>query len=231
MRIHCFQHVPFEGLGNMEDWIAERRHPLSVTHFYNNDALPQQSAVDWLIIMGGPMGAYEEEKYFWLAAEKKFISEAIDAGKKVLGICLGAQLIAAALGAKVYPNSYKEIGWYPVRLTKEGRVAALFQGFPVEFPVFHWHGDTFDLPDGATHLVESSACRNQAFVYRQKAIALQFHLDVRKENVEEWMQTGAAELISAPYIQTPAEMRIYENQFGVLSQYMYKILDHLEKLA
>ena len=230
MRIHCFQHVPFEGLGNIEEWITARRHSLSATSFYNNDALPEQSAIDWLIIMGGPMGAYEENLYSWLAAEKKFIGEAIDAGKKVLGICLGAQLIASALGARVYPNAYKEIGWYPVHLTKEGREAAEFQGFPAEFPVFHWHGDTFDLPAGAIHLAESSACRNQAFIYREKVLALQFHLDVRKENVEEWVRTGVAELGNAPYIQRVEDMRTYENQFAMLRLYMYKILDHLEKI-
>lgn len=228
MRIHYFQHVPFEGLGNMEDWIAAKGHSLSFTRFYNNHALPQQSAMDWLIVMGGPMGAYEENLYPWLAAEKKFIGETISAGKKVLGICLGAQLIAAALGAKVYPNSYKEIGWYPVRLTKEGRAAAVFEGFPAEFPVFHWHGDTFEKPSGATHLVESNACRNQAFIYRQKVLALQFHLDVRKENVEEWVRNGANELINAPYIQSKEDMRTYENQFVMLRNYMFKILDYLE---
>ena len=105
MKIHYFQHVPFEGLGNIEDWIKSKGHTLSSTHFFKNDTLPQLSEIDWLIVMGGPMNVYEENLYPWLAAEKKFIAKAINEGLRVLGICLGAQLIAAALGAKVYPNT------------------------------------------------------------------------------------------------------------------------------
>jgi GMP synthase-like glutamine amidotransferase len=228
MRIHYFQHVPFEGLGNIEEWIKVRGHSLSVTHFYNNEAPPKLNDIDWLIVMGGPMGAYEDNIYPWLAAEKRFISQAINKGVKVLGICLGAQLIAAALGAKVYPNAYKEIGWFSINLTQDGGTSALFQGLPAEILVFHWHGDTFDLPSGAKHLAETIACKNQAFSYGNHVLALQFHLDVKKDNIEEWVQNGANELVKAPYIQTPEEMLAQENQFVIIEKYMRQILDNLE---
>jgi GMP synthase-like glutamine amidotransferase len=228
MRIHYFQHVPFEGLGNIEEWIKVRGHSLSVTRFYNNEPLPKLDDIDWLIVMGGPMGAYEENIYPWLAAEKRFIGQAINKGVKVLGICLGAQLIAAALGAKVYPNAYKEIGWFPINLTEDGGTSALFQGLPAEILVFHWHGDTFDLPSGAKHLAETTACKNQAFSYGNHVLALQFHLDVRRDTIKEWVQSGTSELVKAPYIQTAEQMLAQDNQFLIIEKYMRQIMDNLE---
>lgn len=226
MRIHYFQHVPFEGLGNIEEWIKAKGHSLSTTHFYkDNVLLPRLDNIDWLIIMGGPMGAYEENIYPWLAAEKRFISQAISRRIKVLGVCLGAQLIASALGAEVYLNAHKEIGWFPINLTEESRSSILFRGLPAEILVFHWHGDTFDLPSGAKHLAESIACKNQAFSYKNHVLALQFHLDVRKDNIEKWVQSGAEELIEAPYIQTAGEMLSSDKRFAVIEKYMGQVLD------
>jgi GMP synthase (glutamine-hydrolysing) len=186
---------------------------------------PKLDDIDWLIIMGGPMGAYEENLYPWLAAEKRFIGQAIKQGIKVLGICLGAQLIAAAIGAKVYPNAHKEIGWFPINLTKDGKTSKLFRGLPAEIIAYHWHGDTFDLPFGAKHLAESTACKNQAFSYKNHVLALQFHLDVRKDNIEEWVQSGAEELIEAPYIQTAGEMLSPDKRFAVIEKHMGQVLD------
>jgi GMP synthase-like glutamine amidotransferase len=225
MRIHYFQHVPFEGLGNIENWIKSKGHSLSATHFYENAALPKLEEIDWLIVMGGPMGAYEENIYPWLVDEKKFIEQAIESGIKVLGICLGAQLIASVLGAKVYPNAHKEIGWFPLRLTTVGAASYLFEGFPTEFTVFHWHGDTFDLPAGAKHLAASEACVHQAFLYNKNVLGLQFHLDVLKDNIAEWVQSGAEELIEAPYIQTAGEMLSQDKRFAVIEKYMGQVLD------
>jgi GMP synthase (glutamine-hydrolysing) len=228
MRIHYFQHVPFEGLGNIEDWIISKRHSLSSTRFYNKEAPPKLDDIDWLIIMGGPMGAYEENIYPWFAAEKRFIGQAINKGVKVLGVCLGAQLIASVLGAKVYRNAHKEIGWFPINLTKEGRVSTLFRELPAEFLAFHWHGDTFDLPSGAKHLAENIACKNQAFSYGNQVLALQFHLDLRKDNIEEWVQSGTNELVKAPYIQSAEQMLAQDNQFVIIEKYMRQIMDNLE---
>jgi GMP synthase-like glutamine amidotransferase len=226
MKIHYFQHVPFEGLGNIEDWIRAGNYPLSATRFYAADPLPKLDEIDWLIIMGGPMGVYEDTKYSWLTVEKNFIGASIQAGKKVLGICLGAQLIAAALGEKVYPHVHKEIGWFPLKLTDEGIRSNVLRGFPAELLAFHWHGDTFHLPRGATLLAETFACRNQAFAYGNKVVGLQFHLDFTRENVEKLIENCTAELVEAPYIQTPEQMLHTAVQFGNIQKHMYKMLDN-----
>ncbi len=231
MKIHYFQHVPYEGLGNIEGWIKSQKHELSATRFYKTDPLPQLAEIDLLIIMGGPMGAYDDQKYPWLTAEKQFIRESINTGKKVLGICLGAQLIAMVLGAAVYPHIHKEIGWFPLKLTGEGMESKVFNGFPNEFLAFHWHADTFSFPSGAERLAETAACRNQAFSYGDRVIGLQFHLDAKRENIEQWIQNGAAELVKEQYVQASEQMVPPEDEFEKIQKYMYKILDYLEKLA
>jgi GMP synthase (glutamine-hydrolysing) len=231
MRIHYFQHVPYEGLGNIEGWIKSKKYSLSATRFYTADPLPQLAEIDLLIIMGGPMGAYDDKKYPWLTAEKQFIQESINAGKKVLGICLGAQLIAMVLGAKVYPHIHKEIGWFPLKVTEEGMESKVFNDFPNEFLAFHWHADTFSFPRGAARLAETVACRNQAFSYGDKVIGLQFHLDAKRENIEQWIGNGAAELEKEQYIQTSEQMLAPEDEFEKIQEYMYKILDYLETVA
>ena len=230
MKIHYFQHVPFEGLGCIEDWIRSKGHELSATRFYQNDALPDLDRVDWLIVMGGPMGANDEHIYSWMAGEKTIIRQAIDRGIKVLGICLGAQLIASVLGAKVYPNQQKEIGWFNLKLTPEGAGCAFMAGLPAELTIFHWHGDTFDLPDGAAHLAQSDACRNQAFAYQNHVLALQFHLDLKKENVEALIQNCGNELVAAPYIQSAEHMLAQDDYFKMLPDYMRKVLAALEQV-
>jgi GMP synthase (glutamine-hydrolysing) len=226
MRIHYFQHVPFEGLGNIENWIKAKGHSLSSTHFYENAVMPELEDIDWLIVMGGPMGAYDEKIYPWLVAEKQFILQAIKKGIKVLGICLGAQLIASALGAKVYRSVHKEIGWFPLHLTEAAAASDLFKGFPAEFTVFHWHGDTFDLPAGAKHLAATEGCVHQAFLYNRNVLALQFHLDVTINNIKDWVENGADELVKAPYIQTAAQMLAREDRLVVIEKYMNQLLDH-----
>jgi GMP synthase (glutamine-hydrolysing) len=121
MRIHYFQHVPFEGLGSIEQWIRARGYHLTATKLYQNDPMSDMESVDWFIIMGGPMGVHDEDRLSWLKSEKRLIEKAIRQRKAVLGICLGAQLIAAVLGARVYPNRFKEIGWFPIELTEAGQ--------------------------------------------------------------------------------------------------------------
>jgi GMP synthase-like glutamine amidotransferase len=227
MKIHYFQHVPFEGLGNIEGWIRTKNYPLSVTRFYAADPLPKIDEMDWLIVMGGPMGTYEEKKYSWLTAEKRFIEASIKAGKKVLGVCLGAQLIASALGEKVYPHIHKEIGWFPLKLTAEGAQSELLRGFPPELPAFHWHGDTFSFPRGAERLAETAACRNQAFAYGNHVIGLQFHLDFTRESVQQLIENCSGELVDSCYIQTPEQMLSPEVQFVNIQKYMFKLLDNL----
>jgi GMP synthase-like glutamine amidotransferase len=230
--IHWFQHAPFEGLGTIETWMDVRGHVPTVTRFHANDPFPAINAIDWLIVMGGPMGVYDQDGHPWLADEIELIGKAMAAGKTVLGICLGAQLIAAALGAKVYPNTHKEIGWFPVRLTDEGRRSPLLQGFPPELSVFHWHGDTFDLPAESTHLMTSAGCVNQAFGYGDRVIGLQCHLEVTPASVNALIdhcgyELGGGELARAPFIQTAEQLRRPSNHFPAMHARMASLLDRL----
>ena len=227
LNIHYFQHVPFEGLACIENWVFARNHVLSCTRFYEEHTLPDLDKIDWLIVMGGPMGVYDEALFPWLVVEKDFISKAIAKGKMVLGICLGAQLIAENLGAKVYPNTQKEIGWFPIRLTEAATRLNMFDGFASEFSVFHWHGDTFDLPGGATLLAESTACKNQAFIYKEKVLGLQFHFEVDALAVAGMVDGADAELVKGLYVQTADEILSNVAFASRNNLYLYQILDGL----
>jgi GMP synthase-like glutamine amidotransferase len=227
MRIHYLQHVPFEGLGHIESWAKASGHGLFLTRLYNQEALPALESFDWLIIMGGPMNVYEEDLYPWLAVEKRLISQAIGARKIVLGICLGAQLIADVLGARVYRNQHKEIGWYPLSLTEQGRHSPLFHALPQRFTAFHWHGDTFDMPDGATWLAQSSGCRNQAFSYAGHVLALQFHLESTSESIRDIIANCGDEIIPGPYVQSTKDMIAAQEEMVNTHAVMEKILEGL----
>ncbi len=206
MRVHWFQHVAFEGLGSIEPWLLGRGHQLSVTRFQHwqsqggSAELPDLDAIEGLIAMGGPMGVNDEDRYPWLVEEKRCIRAAIERGLPVLGICLGAQLIASALGARVFRNPEPEIGWFAV----EGLGApssARFR-FPRSLPVFHWHGETFDLPPGAEPLARSAACALQAFQLHGRVYGLQFHLEMTPEGARTLVEHCGDELIEAPFVQS-----------------------------
>jgi GMP synthase-like glutamine amidotransferase len=229
LRIHYLQHVPFEGLGCIEDWVSTNGHSLSSTKFYENNNLPELSDFDWLIVMGGPMGVYDEEKYDWLSGEKEFIRNAIQEGKTVIGICLGAQLIASSLGAEVYPNAEKEIGWFPIFPTESGKSIELLRGSLDPFPVFHWHGDTFDLPLGALRLASSEVCLNQAFLYNRKVVGIQFHFEVTEKSLNQMITFCGNELVSGRYIQS-AETILGNTQFiSEINNRMFHLLDFMEE--
>lgn len=230
MNVHYLQHVPFEGLGSIASWMRMGGHHLSVTRFFQNDLLPGVDKIDWLIVMGGPMGACDDDKFPWLSSEKRFIKEAIREGKTVIGICLGAQLIASVLGARVYPNRFKEIGWFPIKMMDAGKNSSLFDFFPENLEVFHWHGDTFDLPAGAVHIARSEACQNQAFVYAEKVIGLQFHLECTNAGVAQLLENCSEELIEGSYIQTPSRILPCDKDFDSLNGVMGKLLDNLRRI-
>ena len=228
MRIHYLQHVSFEDLANMESWAASRGHTLSRTRLFSGERLPDLSSFDWLVIMGGPMNIYQEDRYAWLAEEKEFIGKAISVDKIVLGVCLGAQLISSVLGGRVTKNRYNEIGWFQVRLTEEGRASSVFSVLPDIFVALHWHGDTFSIPPGATRVAESDACPNQAFILG-KAIGLQFHLETSPESMKRLIHHCGDELTQGPYVQKPEELAAGQDSFDGLQWLMVRFLDRIER--
>jgi GMP synthase (glutamine-hydrolysing) len=229
IKIHYLQHVPFEGLASIERWAKTRGHWLSVTKFYQNEPLPPVDEIDWLVVLGGPMNIYEEDRYPWLSREKRFIEQVISKEKVVLGICLGSQLIADVLGARVFRNRYKEIGWFPIEFTPEAQTLPLFNFLPPRLTVFHWHGDTFELPQDAVWLARSEGCQNQAFLYKEKVLGLQFHLESTKESVEQLLNNCADELVEGRYIQKPDEMLSRETDFEKINQALQGILDRMSR--
>ena len=186
MGVLVFRHVPFEGLELIGDVLDARGVPYEYIDLAGNPgAVPDAGSAAALIFMGGPMSANDGLPY--LRAELDIIGEAIAAGKPVLGICLGAQLIAKALGAPVYRNPVKEIGWGPVHWTPAASHDPLFAGLAGPETVFHWHGETFDLPQGSEWLAWSAACRHQAFRAAQGVYGIQFHLEVTAEMIAGWL--------------------------------------------
>ncbi len=230
MRIHFLQHVPFEGPARIATWARGRGHALATTALFRGDPLPRVRDFDWLVAMGGPMGVHDEAEYPWLIAEKKLIERTLRAGKAVLGVCLGAQLLADVLGARVFRNRHKEIGWFPARRAPGAERSEIFRSLPGEFLVFHWHGDTFDLPAGALHGAESDGCWNQAFECGL-AWGLQFHLEATPASVGALLQNCSAEIGSGPFEQSPAEMRRDPNRFLVLGPLLDNVLEGIEKAA
>ena len=225
MKVHILQHVPFEDIGSMVSWFKNRDAELSYTQFFENPALPKVKGIDLIVAMGGPMSVNDESDFPWLRSEKKFIREAVQQGVAVLGICLGAQLIACSLGAKVYKNRYKEIGWFPV----EGIVSNPDHFcFPQSSVVFHWHGETFDLPEGAVRLARSEACQNQAFQLGSNVIGLQFHLETTPESAQALIEHCSDELISAPYIQSEDQLRgVSSAAYNEINRLMNNVLEHI----
>ena len=228
MRIHSLEHEPFEGLANIEVWAKKKGHSITRTLLFNNEELPDISDFDWLFIMGGSMNIYEEEKYPWLREEKKFIAKVIANQKIVLGVCLGSQLIADVLGGKVSKNKFKEIGWFPVSLTREARDSSIFNSLPGTFTAFHWHGDTFKIPSGAKRMAQSEGCMNQAFECG-RAIGLQFHLEYSKKSIDLMFRNCSDELVDGKYIQTPDEIISKIANIHEMNKILDLILDNMER--
>ena len=226
-RIHYLQHVPFEGLGSIEGWLTDNGHTLSSTHLYHQASLPDITTFDMLIVMGGPMGIYDYREHPWLKQEKSFIRACIDASKPVLGICLGAQLIADVLGGKVTHNPEKEIGWFPVEVTTQGKDTAIGTLLAEAKDVLHWHGDTFAIPPGAIHLARSAACEHQAFLNNERVLGLQFHLEMTPAGAAALCSECAHELVPARYVQSANEILAPATYFQQLNQVMQAILAQL----
>ncbi len=225
MRVRIFQHVPFEGIGSLQQWLERREASVEWTRFFRGDTPPAGAEYDWLIVMGGPMSVSDEKAFPWLAAEKRAILEAIQTGKRVLGICLGAQLVAAALGARVFANGTREIGWHPVSRRSSISSTALSAAIPDASVVFHWHGDTFDIPRGAVGFLSSDACRNQAFQLGDRVLGLQFHLETTAESVRALIEHCGDELVPGTYVQGEAEILAHPRRFAEINRIMADVLD------
>lgn len=227
MRVHVLQHVAFEELGNIEPWLNERNAEISYTRFHESPVLPDLAQIDLVIALGGPMSVNDEAELPWLVAEKRFVAEAIDKGIAVLGICLGAQLIASAKGARVYPGPQKEIGWFPI--TASGHSPDSFN-FPASVEVLHWHGETFDLPEGARHLAGSAVCKHQAFQLGQRVIGLQFHMEMTRASVDAILLHCADELTVQAYVQSEASLRATSDErYGEVEQLMREVLAYITR--
>jgi len=227
MIIYYLQHVPFEGLGSIEKWAHNHRWGVSAIRLHEGQVLPDPERLDALVVSGGPMSVSEEDRYPWLIPEKHFLEKVLKREIPVLGICLGAQLLANVLGAKVYPNAVKEIGWFPITKTIPENAHKIAAVLPVNMEVFHWHGDTFDLPEGALQLFRSEACENQAFAYGENIIALQFHLETTPASLDALINNCSEELVEAPYIQSAKEMRKGTSRFQTINRNMDILLTHL----
>jgi len=226
MKIHVLQHVPFEGPAAISDWAALHNYSLASSHLFAGAKLPSLSDFDLLVVMGGPMGVHDTSEYEWLKGEIAFVKSALDAGKKVLGVCLGAQIIAHALGGQVTKNPVREIGWFPVQCASN--LPKPWSDFlPSEFVAFHWHGETFSLPTNAILLGSSAACVNQGFVWNKKALGLQFHLETTPASAEALIAHSANDLKGeGDYIQTPEQLRQKaKTNATALNRILVKLLD------
>ncbi|QIK37944.1 type 1 glutamine amidotransferase [Caldichromatium japonicum] len=224
----CLQHVPFEGPGVIADWSRQRGHRLIPVNLFAQKELPAPTELDVLVVMGGPMGVDDESAYSWLKAEKRLIADCIHAGKQVIGVCLGAQLIAQVLGARVYRHRHAEIGWFPIGLTDRARAHPLMAGLPAEILAFHWHNDTFDLPHGALHLAHSAACERQAFLYDGRVLGLQCHLEITPQGLWDLISHDADSLQPGPFVQTADQMlAIGADGFAQIHRTLFDLLDRL----
>ncbi|MGJ8640251.1 MAG: type 1 glutamine amidotransferase [Opitutaceae bacterium] len=218
MKLLCIKHIGFEGPGAIAQWAHKCGHQLDIVLINEEHPLPPLENYDAFVFMGGPMNVYEDEQYPWLAKEKAYIRSLIESEKHVLGICLGAQLIACAMGAKVSSGADKEIGWFPIDRADECPAAL---PLPESLTVYHWHGDAFSIPTGAQRIAESEGCPTQGFSYRGKVLALQCHLEMTPESLALLAAACADELVDGPYIQSADRMQsepaaTFEKMHGAL---------------
>jgi GMP synthase-like glutamine amidotransferase len=227
MRVHFLQHVAFEGLGVIGDWLGRRSASVTSTKLYESPRFPALRELDALVVMGGPISVNDEEQLPWLVPEKRFVADAVAASKPVLGICLGAQLIASALGAKVFPNREREIGWFPVEAAGAPQGTPFADLFERPLDVFHWHGQTFELPEGAVHLARSTACEHQAFALGERVLGLQFHLEMTAETARALAEHCPDDLAPGRWVQPAPEFLRDPARFRSSNQVMDAILERI----
>ncbi len=210
--------------------MSRRGHRLQLVRLYADESLPEWEEVDWALVLGGPMGVGDEEQYPWLRQEKAWLGEGVERGKLIWGICLGAQLLAEILGAKVYPNPHKEIGWFEIQLAPEFRATPLGSAMPDTLLAFHWHGDTFPLPSGALPVARSEATAVQGFWWDQRILGLQFHLETTPEIAKELITHDLLQYQNEPFVQSAGEMLEDSERFKYLRFYLKLLIESQEQI-
>jgi GMP synthase-like glutamine amidotransferase len=231
-KIHWIQHVEFENLGYIQKWADQNEILTSVTRLWCNSRFPTIHPYDLLVITGGSMSTNDTGRYPWLNEEKRFIKNAIENNKPILGICLGAQILADVLGADVSTNKHKEIGWFPVKQvpnTKDKLKSKIQSLLPEEFMAFHWHGETFNIPIEAEHIFESDACTNQGFIYKDNVIGLQFHLESTEVSINALINNCSTELVDDEYIQKGVHQLVDLNNIITSNKLVKTIIQDLLK--
>ena len=231
MHIHYFQHNHFEDLGYIGDWAKSNNVTTSVTRFDIKPELPSIENFDWLVVMGGAMGVNDSEQYPWILSEIEFIKKAIYSGKIVIGICLGSQMIASALGARVYKNSEPEMGFWPIKFSEAAQQDNVFRHFPSNQDVMHFHFDTYTLPEGAVAMAESSVTPVQAFRYGLNVFALQFHSELTESSAPIFIRELASEIIPGSLVQNPTEMLQNIGCCRLNNEILSKILVEIQLLS
>lgn len=231
MHLHYFQHNHFENLGFIGDWAKSNNFSTSVTRFDLKLELSSVQDFDWLVIMGGAMGVHDSDQYPWIHEEIEFIKKAIHSGKIVIGICLGSQMIASALGARVYKNSEPEIGFWPITFSQESQKDNVFQHFPGEMNVMHFHFDTFELPKGAIAMAKSSITPVQAFRFRNNVFAFQFHPELTESNLPVFVSELVPDIIPGTLVQNPHEILEKINYCSINNKIFSKVLDEILQLT
>jgi len=228
MKFHYLQHAEGEDIGNMREWFEARGWQISSTQLHTGESLPAADSFDWLGIMGGPMSAYDESIYPWLVEEKRFIRAAVATGKVVVGICLGSQLLADVLGARVYRAPHQEIGWFEIRKCQHPPYNPA-SWLPEHGQFLCWHGDTFELPAGAALLASSACTPNQGFLWGDNVVALQFHLEAMSGTPEAFADAESSGVPGVgPFVQEWIHVTGDERLYSESRVVMHHLLDHLE---
>lgn len=230
MKMHVIKNAAYEGPEYIADWALARGHEVQIVPMHDNVDVPTVESFDWLVIMGGPMSVHDEKDCPWLIQEKALVESAIAQKKIVLGVCLGAQLIAQVLGARVYKNEYIERGWQTIKREPGALDSKCFRSIPEEFTAFVWHGDTFDLPKSAKLVSSGVACSNHAFEYGDRVVGLQYHLEVTSESIASIMDHGTYPRVQGPYVQTREQITSHMDNVKSLHGLMDSLLIQISNL-
>ncbi|MGG1658441.1 type 1 glutamine amidotransferase [Brevibacillus sp. NRS-1366] len=228
MRVHILQHMDWGGPGVVSEWMREKGHTWTMTNVHKNEEFPEIDEFDLLVILGGVMGVYEEEENPWLIGEKQWIRNVIDNKKRVLGICLGAQLIASSMGANVKKHVHSEIGWWPVQFAKIAQEHPFLHGIQDNYTFFEFHYDTFDIPESGVQLGKSVACKNQAFAIGDRVVGLQFHPEFNEEIVQGIETKLGPKIEPGPFVKPVPEMMSSPERFAASKAFLYTLLNNVE---